>query len=340
MDELHALPDRDLYDVMSLAMGARVDPLMVIVTTSGVRVDRLGAPTIAAQLYDLGKRIASGELDDPTYYMAWWEPSRADVAPDDRTAWQEANPSLGVILDPADMASALPPATPENEYRTKRLNQWVVSSQAWLPHGAWEACADRDRLVAPDEPVVLAFDGSWTNDSTGIVGVTMGETPHLFVVDLWEPHVTGEHVEAQLVEDRMAETMQRHRVAHIVADPSLWREQLAGWAERGWPVLEFPNTLARMVPAIREFYAAVVGQRLTHDGDPRLARHVAAATVKEDSRGQRIVKQARGQKIDLAVCAVMGLSVAHGPAATPSRDYSGQDLSVYDLRTPPVEADA
>jgi phage terminase large subunit-like protein len=65
-----------------------------------------------------------------------------------------------------------------------------------------------------------------------------------------------------------------------------------------------------MILAIREFYAAVIKRRLTHDGDPRLSRHIANATIKEDSRGQRIVKQARGQKIDLAVCAVMADDVA------------------------------
>ena len=66
-DELHALPDRDLYDVMSLAMGARVDPLMLIVTTAGVRVYRSCQDTIAYRLYQLGRRIASGEVDDPTF---------------------------------------------------------------------------------------------------------------------------------------------------------------------------------------------------------------------------------------------------------------------------------
>jgi phage terminase large subunit-like protein len=80
--------------------------------------------------------------------------------------------------------------------------------------------------------------------------------------------------------------------------------------DRGWPVVEWPNTLPRLMPACRDFYAPVVEKRLTHDGDPRLARHIANATIKEDARGQRIVKQARGQKIDLAVCAVMADDVA------------------------------
>ena len=317
-DELHAAPDRELYDVMSLAMGARKDPLMVIVTTAGVQVDRFGQPTIAKSLYDLGRRVASGEVNDPTYFMAWWEPRDPNAAPDDQVAWREANPSLGIILDPEDMRSALPPATPENEFRTKRLNQWVVASKAWLPHGAWDACADPDRVVGDDEPILLTFDGSWTNDSTGIGGATIGPAPHLFTVELWEPHLTGEHIEAQLVDDALERLHRTRNVRGIVADPAAWREQIARWVERGWHVIEFPNVLPRTIPAIREFYAAVVEsaeavrdghpekRRITHDGDPRMTRHIANATTKEDSRGIRIVKQARGQKIDLAICAFMG----------------------------------
>jgi phage terminase large subunit-like protein len=314
-DELHAAPDRELYDVLSLAMGARPDPLMLIVTTAGVRADRFGKDTIAYTLYQLGRRIASGETRDPTYYMAWWEPRDPNAALDDPRSWAQANPSLGDILDPADMASALPPATPENEYRIKRRNEWVVSSQSWLPHGSWDACA-KARAIDPHEPVLLAFDGSWTNDSTGIVGAALADG-YLFVVDLWEPAVTGEPMDSQVVEDRIARAMAEMNVRELACDPSLWREQMARWTERGWPVVEFPNILPRMIPAVREFYAAVIEKRLTHDGDPRLARHIANATIKEDSRGQRIVKQNRGQKIDLAVCAVMAWDRARNQPPEP-----------------------
>lgn len=328
MDELHALPDRELYDVMSLAMGARVDPLMLIVTTAGVRVDRFGQDTIAYQLYQLGKRIATREIVDLTFYMAWWEPCNSAAPADDRESWEQSNPSLGDILDPADMQSALPPATPQNEYLTKRRNQWVVSATSWLPMGTWEACATPKRVVTPDEAVVLAFDGSWTNDSTGITGCTVG-TRHHFVVDLWEPAISGETVDSQQVEDRLELAMREHKVVAIAVDPSLWREQVARWTQRGWPIIEFPNTLPRMIPAVREFYAAVVEKHLTHDGDPRLARHIANATVKEDSRGQRIAKKARGQKIDLAICAVMADDVARNrPVTSKPSYYEDNDLEV------------
>ncbi len=313
MDELHALPDRDLYDVMSLAMGARRDPLMLIVTTAGVRVDRFGQDTIAYQLYQLGKRIATGEVIDPTYYMAWWE-SAEGSPPEDEDAWRDANPGLGDILDPADMRSALPPATPQNEYLTKRHNRWVTSSRSWLPFGAWDACA-RPRVVSPDEPVVLGFDGSWTNDSTALVGCTVND-PHLFVVNVWERPIGAATwvVPSHEVDAAVEQAMGTYNVVEAACDPAYWREQQTRWRDRGWPIVDFPNTVPRMVTACREFYTAVVEKRLTQSGDQSLARHINNATIKEDQAGARIVKLARGQKVDLAVASVMAFDRAQARA--------------------------
>jgi len=54
------------------------------------------------------------------------------------------------------------------------------------------------------------------------------------------------------------------------------------------------------------FYDAVMDGRLSHDGDPRLERHVRHCVVKRDRLGPRIVKESKDspRKIDLAVCAV------------------------------------
>jgi phage terminase large subunit-like protein len=314
-DELHALPDRDLYDVMSLAMGARVDPLMVIVTTAGVMLDRFGQPTVCNQLYNYGRKVAAGEIEDPTFGMSWYQPDDVEADFRDHKARLQANPSLGVVLDPADLDSAMPPATPENEYRTKRLNCWVTGSQSWLPFGAWKAVADPDRKVSPKEQVVLAFDGSWTNDSTALIGCTV-EGKHIFKVAAWErpPEAQAWVVPEDEVRAQVAKALGDYNVVELVCDPSYWRKQIVGWEEElDAPVVEFPpHMVGLMTPATREFYTAVIQKKLTHDGDPGLARHIDNAVIKEDMRGARIVKQAKGLKIDMAVAAVM----AHSRALT------------------------
>jgi phage terminase large subunit-like protein len=53
----------------------------------------------------------------------------------------------------------------------------------------------------------------------------------------------------------------------------------------------------------------VVDQELTHDGGSPLARHVANAILREDSRGARLAKEHKDspRRIDGAVAAVMAV---------------------------------
>lgn len=73
---------------------------------------------------------------------------------------------------------------------------------------------------------------------------------------------------------------------------------------------EFPtNSLARIVPATKAVYDVVMDDRMTHNGDATLARHVQNAVVKDDYRGVRITKNhgASGRKIDAAVAMILAV---------------------------------
>jgi phage terminase large subunit-like protein len=311
-DELHAAPDRELYDVMSLAMGARRDPLMLIITTAGVKSDRSGGDSTCYGLFQYGQRVASGEVDDPSFFMAWW--GAADGADHrDLGVVRAANPGYGEIVDGEDFASAVL-RTPENEYRTKRLNQWVSSAQAWLPAGSWEDRAVAGRVIGGGERVVLGFDGSKTGDNTGIVVVTAEEWPHVDVAGLWErPRDAVEWSVPRLeVKDAIRACCKRWEVLEIAWDPYLWLDAAEELADEGLPVVEFPQNQSRMAPATQRFYELVTTGGLTQSGDPRLARHLANTVLKMDSRGSRIVKEAphSPRKIDLAVAAVMAVDRA------------------------------
>ena len=79
-------------------------------------------------------------------------------------------------------------------------------------------------------------------------------------------------------------------------------------ADAGIPIVEWPSTSAkRMIPACAAFFDAVVEKRITHDGDPLLARHLSNAVVKSDNLGVRIVKENRSslRRIDAAVAAIL-----------------------------------
>jgi phage terminase large subunit-like protein len=268
-------------------------------------------------MYNYGVRLANQELTDPSFGMAWWQPKLDTANHKDPNVWKQANPGFGDIQDPEDFESAVL-RTPEAEFRTKRLNLFVDSETAWMPNGAWDAVA-ATREVEPGAPVVLALDGSFNGDSTALVGVRLPESedekPFVFIAGAWErPPNADQHwtVDILDVEERIRECAKTWQVYEIACDPYRWSRTMQVLLDERLPIVEFPQTATRMSPATSRMYEAVVNKTIEHDGDKRLARHVASAVLKVDNRGSRLVKESRGtsRKIDLAVCAVMALDRA------------------------------
>lgn len=333
-DEVHAQPNRDLWEVMSLATGARREPLMLGISTAGVRTDSTGGDSLCFTLHQYGQRVASGEIEDDAFYYEYW--GVADNADHtDPEIWRAANPGFDDIVAAEDFASAVK-RTPENEFRTKRLNQWVSTAQAWLPAGTWDECAAPELHIPDGAEVVLGFDGSFNNDSTALVAVSCpegDELPHIEVVEAWErPHGAANDwaVPIQDVEDEIRDACRRFQVREIACDPFRWARTYQILESEGLPIVEFPQSPARMVPATQRFYEAVLNKTITHSGDPRLARHISNTVVRTDSRGSRISKDSKAspRKIDLAVSAVMALERA---LAEPERSVEPQFFSWADL---------
>ncbi|HEY7823788.1 MAG TPA: terminase large subunit [Acidimicrobiia bacterium] len=306
-DELHAAPNDELWNVMSLAQAARLDALVLGITTAGVKSDNTGQDSTCYRLFQYGSRIAAGEVDDPSFFMAWWQ-SKDSADHRSPASWKSANPGFGDLQDPEDFASAVK-RTPENEFRTKRMNQWVNAQTAWLPTGAWDALDKTDPPV-DDVPVVLFVDGSFSGDSTFIAGCTVEEKPRIWKVAAWEkqPEDTDDwRVDIGEVEATVFEACKRWNVVEVPFDPFRWQRSMQSLSDAGLPIVEYPTSSpARMVPSCAKFYDAVMSGGIEHDHDPQLSRHLQQAVVKTDRLGPRIVKESKNspRKIDGAVCAV------------------------------------
>lgn len=317
MDELHAHKDRTLFDVFRLAMGNRGKLAQLIaITTAGQKTDMTGQDSIAYNQYQYGKRVASGEQVDPSFFMAWWAASE-EADHRDPLVWQTANPGFGDIVSADDFESAVR-TTPEPEFRTKRLNQWVSSMNAWLPNGKWEQL-NADIELDPDQPVIVGFDGSYNNDCTALTYCTIpkdDELPHIGIIRVWEkqPEDSDEWlVSTAEVEDEIIQFCQKYTVKEIACDPYRWTRTMEALQNLGLPIVEYNSgSPSRMVPACSKMYTAVTEGNLTHDGSPTLARHLSNTVIKVDRLGPRIVKEHRGspRKIDAAVAAVIAFDRA------------------------------
>ncbi len=316
-DELHAQPNRELFDVMSLAMGSRGNmATLLAITTAGVKSDQTGKDSIAYSLKQYGEKIIRGEIEDDSFFMAWYE-SSGDFR--QMETWREANPGFGDINALSDFESAVR-RTPEPEFRTKRCNQFVSSFDSWLPDGAWNDCAGEFE-PSPDDEIVLGFDGSFSGDASAIVGAVVpkdGEKVKVFTVKTWEKDLNLDdddwRVDIGEVEQTLIDFCQKHpKVREIACDPFRWQRSMMVLEEKGLPIVEFPSTSPRrMVQACAKFYDAVVEDRIVHDNDGVLARHLSNAVTKIDNLGPRIVKENRNspRKIDAAVAAVIAVDRA------------------------------
>ncbi len=333
LDELHAHRDRSLYDVFSLAMGNRGGlAQMVAVTTAGIKHDVTGGESVAFKLYQYGKQVASGELVDPSFFMAWWEAPEL-LKHDDPEAWRIANPGFDDLVSERDFASAVL-TTPEAEFRTKRLNQFVNVSQSWLPPGAWENLLDEDVRLEPDDEYVLGFDGSWRNDCTAVVCIIKprheDDVYRVIRVASWERSLTDDDswvVDKQLVVNTVLEFVRDNPgCIELVADTSYWQDEAYQWVQANLPVVEYPQTLNRLVPATAKLYEGIMSAKIRHDGDAAIQRHLRACILKMDSKGgSRLTKDYRNPrlKIDLAIALLMSFDRASAKLEVPTPEFFG-----------------
>lgn len=291
-DELHTQPDYELYNVMSLAFGARVNPLLIAITTAGVKTGRDGQDSVCYWLYQYIEKIAGGEVDDPTTFGVWFgAPQDLDYA--DPKVWAKANPGYDDLLDPADFRSAVR-KVPENDFRTKRLNQWVSAKQAWLPQGTWDARFE-EAGIEDGHPVVLGFGGDRSGNTAAIIRVAVGENPRAEVAGIWQRPAALRpeddwQVPREAVKEAIREECRKREVLEIAWQEYLWPADAEQLTEEGLPVAVYPQVPTRMSAATQRMFELVQTGRLTHDGNPALARHVDNAITKTDARGTRLVR--------------------------------------------------
>ncbi|MER5638432.1 terminase large subunit [Kitasatospora sp. NPDC002227] len=307
LDEYAFSKSADLFDALTLGSAARNEPMTWVVSTAGPDPD---GPF--AQLCDQGQRVNSGELDDPTlFYRSWGPRLGEEVDHLDPEVWRRCNPSYE-ILNAADFEAAAARSS-EASFRIYRLSQFVRGGSTWLPHGLWDSLAatDAETILQAGEAVVCGFDGSWKGDSTALVACRVSDL-RVFVLGHWEAPPDDAHWRVPMadVRDSLRSALDTYSVRLLVADPYRWEETLDNLSAEGYPVEAFPtNSLKRMVPATQAVYDAARDGRLSHDGNPALARHIGNAVLREDKNGARITKEHAGsrRKIDLAVAMILAV---------------------------------
>ncbi|GIM69150.1 terminase [Planomonospora venezuelensis] len=304
VDEIGYVTDPVFEAVMS-ASGKRPRSLVLSIGTP--------SPYREGPMWRMVERGRRGD-DKSFVFREFTAPMNCDA--DDEEAWKIANPAMTGTRPflYADAMKSVRMALRESEFRRLRLGQWVEGEESWIGWDEWAKCAYQARTVQPGEKVVLGFDGSYSGDSTALVGCTVNDA-HLFVVDVWEKQtVPGWRVNRTEVIESTHSAFERYDVVEMAADPFGWQSELEGLQSAyGDRVIIWPtNARVRMAPATDRLFQAVQEQAVTHDGDQRLARHVTNAIAVPSTYGDLIYKprDKSPRKIDAAVAAIVAFDRA------------------------------
>lgn len=149
-DELHAQPNRDLWDIMTFGAGdARRQPVWIVLTTAGDDPDR---GSIGWEVHERALRIlqyrqgARGEKfeDNPRwlpiiYGLGLYDDDKLEQLDIyDEQLWRDCNPSLGVTVKLStirqEAREAKSSESAERLFRWLRLNQWIATKTVgWIP---------------------------------------------------------------------------------------------------------------------------------------------------------------------------------------------------------------
>jgi phage terminase large subunit-like protein len=283
--------------------------LVVGITTAGGNTD-----TLLGRLYEHGKKVAAGEIDDPQFGFWWWEAGN-EADPTDTESWRVANPNLAEgLLDLGDFEAAIASAGSAGfaGFQRYRLNQWVrMAGEDFISPHHWQE-AKRDESIPLGARICAGFDGSVSGDATGLVAIDV-ETGTLKVLAVWEPDFSDPDwvVSRDDVNAAIEQMFTDYRVEMLWCDPSFYEPDVLTWSQAHKRKVErIPPTNHRIAPMAQQFIADLVAKEIGHDGDPRLQRHVLNAVATE-AGSFRKEKKNSPRKIDLLAGSVLANGARH-----------------------------
>ena len=336
VDEYHEHQTSDQYDTMLTGMGARRQPLMLVISTAG---DNIEGPC-----YDdwrTVERILEGTIVDEEHFGIIYTIDAGDdwTQPE---ALEKANPNIGVSVARdfllARQREAVQNARHQYRFQIKHLNVWVASRSAFYNAAKFRELGDasvtldamkgRGCYVGLDlaskvdvAAVALWFppvdDGPWTLIPRFYLPEDVLDEPEGERYRAWaaDGYITltdeRSRIDLQRIQDDVEELASKVRILGVAHDP--WQSaQIASNLEKaGLTMVEYRQTVQMMSEPMKDTEALVLSAAMRHDANPVMSWMVGNVVAKTDAKDNVYPRKERDQdKIDGAVAWVM----AHGMA--------------------------
>lgn len=335
-DEVHAQPNRKLYDVLTKGSGdAREQPLYFLITTAGTDKE-----SICYELHMKALDIMAGRKIDHTFYPVVYGLADDEDWTDERN-WYKANPSLGQTIQIERVREMFQEAVDnpaeENVFKQLRLNMWVSSLTRFIPEQVYdlgnilidlEALKGRDCyggldlsstgditafvLMFPprdetEKYIMLPF--FWIPEDTIPLRVRRASVPY----DVWYKQgylnaTEGNVIHYDFIEKFIADLGTQYHILEIAFDRWGAVQMTQDLEGMGFTVVPFGQGYKDMSPPTKEFYKLLMEGRIVHGGNPVMRWMSGNVVVDTDPAGNiKCTKAKSPEKIDGIVAAIMAL---------------------------------
>jgi len=322
IDEYHAHPTSEIYDLLWSAWGQRAQAMLAIITTAGMEVEN--NPCRAE--YDYCKQILANRVPNERYFVMIRELDEGD---DEHAAavWIKANPlraatpeGVQKLQEQHDEAFGSRDPAKIRTFRVKNLNIWVHGSQNvfmdedLLQRWNQLAMERKDFLKLVEKMTCLAgsdlskkidltADGFVFQLDDGRVAVcAQGFIPEETVAkhektdrlpyrdwahDGWLTITPGEVTDYEFLRTHIADMELENgwRVLEYCYDPYNATHLANEMANDGYTIVEIRQGVRTLSEPTKLFRDLVVQGKIVHDGSPLLSAALANAVVETDSNG-------------------------------------------------------
>lgn len=323
VDEYHEHATSVLHDTMQTGMGAREQGLILDITTAGSNVEG-PCHILQRDVEKVLEGLIENEALFGIIYtidLAGYEFNGTQYAGDDWTAneaLRKANPNYGVSVYAEflekQQREAIQSAHKQNTFKTKHLNVWVNAATGFYNLEAWRKCADPSLSIGEFlgkpcyEGVDLAakvdlasrikvfcrtVDGKlhyyvFGNHYAPFDRVNDGDHPHYerWVAEGYLTAIPGPEIQLESIQKEIEAEIPLYEMKCIAFDPwgALQMQQQLQLQLPEDVVIDVPQQVQYLSPAMKEVEAAILAGRLHHDGDPVLAWAVSNVIAKEDAK--------------------------------------------------------
>jgi phage terminase large subunit-like protein len=334
-DELHAQPNRDLYDVMTFGAGsARRQPIWWVITTAGDDPDRVSicweVHEMALQILE-ARRQGDAERDDPSWYPVVFGYEGDDIY--NESNWKKANPSLGVTIQletvRAEAKKAKMSAANKRLFLWLRLNQWITTKlTTWLPIDLFDKTVGkwrRNELLG--KKCYLGQDLSSSTDLSAIClifppqegleewrviwdcwipangmedRIRNDHIPYdVWVRNFWLQVTPGDVVDYNLIKERILEIKKLYQLMELDSDRTFAAMLLQQCETEGITCVDVPQTFAQLTDPMNVVEVLLKTGKMTHEANPVARWCFGNTSIAKNGNGQiKYVKEHKGKSVD------------------------------------------